>query len=204
MHRWFLIRLLPALVGVGLGASQLSCIDVQVPPPKSAKELVAKDLKVSEGTKVDMACTPSGVEICFDAKDNNCNGVLDEGCGVHTGVLQFMIAWNEPSADVDLRVTDTSGEEARIDETTGDGLRKDRDCPRSGECYGQNIENVYLETGEPKRGKYKVLVRLEDLSDAQPPVRVQLGVRIGPRTLSTTLELSPIAGSSEKTLEFSL
>src|SRR5262245_14798338 len=85
---------------------------LEVPPPKTADALAPKDVKTSEGIGLETACTPTGVEICFNARDDNCNGVIDEGCGVHTGILQFTIAWEAEEADVDLNVSDATGEQA--------------------------------------------------------------------------------------------
>jgi hypothetical protein len=178
------------------------CIEVPAPPPRDA--LSVRDVKVSEGVGLETACTPTGVEACFDARDNNCNGILDEGCGVHTGILQFMIAWEAAEADVDLNVYDTSGELARLGEATAGGLMKDRDCPRSGECQGQNVENVFLAEGDPHRGRYRVVVRLDKLNGAPVPVRVRLGARVGQRSFGMVVDLAPGAGVEEKSFEFTL
>src|SRR5262245_7499172 len=105
-----------AVSGFAALAGAIGCIEVAAPPPKDA--LSARDVQTSPGVGLETACTPTGVEICFDARDNNCNGVLDEGCGVHTGILQFMIAWESAEADVDLNVTDPGGELARLGEAT--------------------------------------------------------------------------------------
>lgn len=150
-----------------------------------------------------MACVPTGPERCFDAWDDNCNGIIDEGCGLRTGILQFTIAWDEPLADVDLNVTDPNGDVASVGEPTATGLLKDRDCPRP-ECEGQNVENVFLTEGAPKRGKYKVTVRLDKLGGATAPVAVRLGVRIGQRTLGARLALSPGADTETRTFEMTL
>ena len=193
------IRFVLAALTATLG---LACIEV--PPPKTAAPLAPRNIKSPEGEALDAACTPSGVEICFDARDNNCNGVIDEGCGVHTGVLQFAIAWDASEADVDLQVFDTQGEQARMGEATVDGLMKDRECPADGACYGQNIENVFLAEGEAKRGKYKVIVHLGDLNGATSPVKVQLGVRVGQKTYASSVQVSPGPSTQDKEFEFTL
>jgi tRNA (guanosine-2'-O-)-methyltransferase len=165
-----------------------ACIEVPKPPPKDALDVT--DVTASEGMQLDTTCTPSGVEMCFDALDNNCNGVIDEGCGLNTGVLQFTIAWQEASADVDLVVNGPEGDLARVDRPNQSGLLKDRDCPgNDNQCYGQNVENVFLAEGRPRRGRYRVLVRLEELNDSTAPIKVRLSARVGQRHFSSTVEL---------------
>jgi hypothetical protein len=174
---------------------------VPLPPPRDAVDI--KEMTVPEGVGLETTCTPTGPEICFDARDNNCNGLIDEGCGLHTGILQFVIAWEAPEADVDLNVTDPAGDLAHTggDPTTA-GLVKDRDCPHAGECQGQNVENVFLSEGEPRKGHYKVVVHLEKLNGANAPVRVRLGVRNGQKSYGMVMELSPGAGSEDKEFGF--
>ena len=151
---------------------------------------------------LDVACTPTGLETCFDAIDNNCNGAIDEGCGVRTGIIQFSIAWNDPTADVDLVVTDPSGDVARARETTETGLVKDRDCPgEADECQGQNTENVVLVHREVPRGTFRVLVRWNRLGEARPPLRVRVGARVGQRSYATVLELEGVGAERLMTFE---
>lgn len=135
-------------------------------------------------------CTPSGPELCFNATDDNCNGIIDEGCGLHTGLVQFAVAWDEARADVDLRVFDPNGELVEVGRPARSGLLKERDCPgRNNECRGQNLENVYLSDGDPLRGEYRVRIRLEALGGENPPVRVAFGARVGPKTYAQTVSL---------------
>jgi hypothetical protein len=196
------LQIAGAFVVLGGAALSEGCIEVAAPKAKDA--LSVRDLKAPDGATLETACTPSGVELCFDARDNNCNGVIDEGCGVHTGILQFTVAWNEENADVDLNVYDPNGDLAQRSQQTTAGLLKDRDCPRQVECGGQNVENVYLVDGDPKGGRYRVVVRLDKLNGAEPPVRVTLSARVGQRMFSMKVDLSPGAGTDEKSFEFTI
>ncbi len=189
--------LVPLLLAVASG-----CIE---PKSLGRDALSPREVTTPDGSELEQACTPSGVEQCFDAIDNNCNGVIDEGCGVHSGVLQFTIAWDGSDADVDLNVTDAGGELAQAGEPTLGGLLKDRDCPKSsGECMGQNVENVYLVESEPQRGRYRVVVRLEKLGTAAAPVKVHLGARVGQRAYGFHFDLSPGEKTAERAFEFTL
>lgn len=136
-------------------------------------------------------CVPVSYEVCNNALDDNCNGALEEGCGTPAGVVQFMIAWDAPQADVDLRVTDPNGELIETGRVARSGLLKGRDCPgRRQECAGVNLENVFLEGNKPPiRGTYRVSVALESLMGAQPPIWVNLSSRLGARRYAFEIRL---------------
>lgn len=139
---------------------------------------------------VDGPCVPSGPELCFNALDDNCNGLLDEGCGVRSGLVHFMAAWAEADVDVDLHVTDPGGEVAEVGHVSERGLTKQQDCPGGQSlCYGQNYESVYLEGEDPAPGVYEVRIRLDDLGSAEPPIAVRVGARLGDATSNTVIHL---------------
>ncbi len=151
-------------------------------------ELRPVSLDAFAGGVIERACASTGPELCFNARDDNCNGIIDEGCGVSTGIVQFAIAWEEESAQVDLLVTDPSGVLIETGVVSESGLMKERDCPEG--CYGQNLENVFLAGGgAPMRGRYEVKIRLTDVGAAVPPIRVVLGARVGSRSYALEMDL---------------
>jgi hypothetical protein len=136
------------------------------------------------------SCVAPGAETCFNALDDNCNGLVDEGCGLPGGPVTFSVAWEDRTADVDLLVTDPNGELVEVGRVSEGGLTKDRDCPgRQDARCSTNLEMVYLADKAPTSGRYEVTVRLERLGDDPPPVRASLGVRVGALTTSRWLRL---------------
>lgn len=142
-----------------------------------------------------------GPELCGNALDDNGNGLADEGCGTTTSAVSFLAAWDEPNADVDLRVTDPNGELVEVGRPTEAGLVRERDCPgRDGECRGKNLESVYQEQGEPASGKYVVRLLLVSLGGAEPPVRVHFSARLGARSYSASVSLTRVESDWQSVL----
>ena len=183
--RSFLPRSLdPGLVGVVLAAALAASCSSS--PPTEAR--APGEPSHSGFSRV---AVPTAPETCGNATDDNGNGLADEGCGLSTGLAQFLAAWEEESADVDLRVLDPNGELVDVGRPTKSGLVKERDCPgRKGDCGGQNLEVVYLEQGKLLRGDYRVRIRLVSLGGTEPPVSVRFAARIGYRSYGASFELT--------------
>lgn len=192
-----------ALAAVASWLALVAC-GPALPASAPGANLLAKNVVTSDGIVVTSACTPTGPELCFNATDDNCNGVIDEGCGVGTGVLQFVVAWGDSPADIDIAVTDPGG--AKVHKTNRQstyGLQLDKNCPEDG-CHGQNMENVFFEGNEPPRGKYLVEVRLVDPHGAELPVRAHLSARVGNRTFAMDLALTPGGVTEKQSFAFEL
>jgi tRNA (guanosine-2'-O-)-methyltransferase len=191
-----------ALAAVAVAACGAAPVAVE-PTPGAA--VVATHLSSKEGIALESACVASGTERCFDAVDDNCNGVIDEGCGIGTGLLQFTLAWGDSPADIDLIVTEPKGMKVyQGNRSSRSGLRLDRDCPGESGCHGQNIENIFLESGDPPRGRYTLEVKLTDLNNAETPVKVRLGARVGGQVFSAKIELLPGSTTDKKTFTFDI
>jgi hypothetical protein len=186
---------IPQILGVlcGLAASpSLSCAPPVAAKGAAAADFAASNLVAPEGAALEQACTPTGPEMCFNAVDDNCNGVIDEGCGLETGLLQFTIAWSAAAADVNLSIVAPGDEHLPNghERSTKSGFHLDRDCPGDDGCGGQNVENAYFDGAEPPRGSYVVEITLVDPHGAESPVQVHFGARLGPRTVGFDVSLA--------------
>jgi hypothetical protein len=57
-------------------------------------------------TQISIDCQPGTKETC-NAIDDDCNGVIDDGCGYSSGAVQVAIGW-DTDADIDMYVIDPS------------------------------------------------------------------------------------------------
>ena len=145
-------RLLSSCVAVALGAWALSgcvvrgrggvgvssTINVSPPPQVNATATFSANVSVPTGvTVIQQQCVQGSAEQC-NGLDDNCNGVIDEGCGYQTGNIQITAAWNSPS-DIDLHVLDPMGEEiyyAHRNSQSGGVLDRD-------DTTARGPENIY-------------------------------------------------------------
>lgn len=137
-----------------------------------------------------LSCEKIGLETCFDARDDDCDGLVDEGCGLPVSVLQIVVAWDDPATNLDLEVTDPRGEVAQVGEPTTLGLVRDRDCPGvESACGGQNVEVVTIDRDAVPEGRF--LVRLVRRWPANPkdPLVIRLGGHRGTVPLVGTITL---------------
>jgi len=136
----------PQTVGAGVSASAgFGGVSVRIQGPSI--------------TAMQHACSPNAPEAC-NGLDDNCNGVIDEGCGFASGNIQITLAWST-GADLDLYVTDPSGYTISYSRTRSpSGGHLDHDA--RGACVrsqgGATIENVYWNVPRPPPGPYVIEV----------------------------------------------
>jgi hypothetical protein len=177
---------------VVLTTAAFSCAGTSSPTPGSlaVNSLLATD-GVAPPLTLGRTCVPTGLETCFNATDDDCNGLVDEGCGLASGPLQIVVAWDDADADVDLDVVDPNGAQAEVGRTTALGLTKNRDCPGNGEeCGGQNLEMVVGVFDRVPLGRYRLSLLLKRPSQATRVVHVRIGGHVAHDALKGEVELS--------------
>jgi tRNA (guanosine-2'-O-)-methyltransferase len=188
---------------VTIAALWLAACGPSMPAKAPGTSVQATNLTPPPGTTLVQACTPTGPELCFNAIDDTCTGVIDEGCGVQTGTLQFAIAWSAATADVNITLVTPAHERVPNERTrsTASGFHLDRDCPADEGCNGQNVENIFFDGIQPPPGHYMVEITLVDPHGADAPVKVRFGARLGARTVGFDVDVAP-GDDAKKTFAF--
>ena len=181
-------RVLSSCVAVALGAWALSgCVvrgqgrigvqsNITVPTPVVTVPTITANVSVPTGvTVIQQQCIQGSAEQC-NGLDDNCNGVIDEGCGYQTGNIQVTAAWSS-SSDIDLHVIDPMNEEiyyAHRNSSSGGVL--DRDANAACSVAPPTVENVYW-SAQPPSGTYRIrLVAYDMCRTAATPVTLSIAV----------------------------
>jgi tRNA (guanosine-2'-O-)-methyltransferase len=152
--------------------------------PRGASVVNVRGLGV-EGAALSGACKKTGVERCFNATDDDCNGLVDEGCGLPDGDVALLAAWDDNPAALDWVLYLPGGKKLdKVSKRTG-AFRYVKDCPES--CFGQNVDAIVSSEGTPARGTYRAELRLKTAVGAEMPVHVHLALRFGSRVESAEL-----------------
>ncbi|MEQ8461923.1 MAG: MopE-related protein [Sandaracinaceae bacterium] len=134
-------------------------VQATTPPPPTATATISVNTPAAGAgvTIVDGYCNPNQPEVC-NGLDDNCNGVIDEGCGYSTGNIQITLAWGT-GADLDLYVTDPMGYTISYqNRQSPSGGHLDQDA--RGACNRRQadntVENVYFDSPQPPSGQYVI------------------------------------------------
>jgi tRNA (guanosine-2'-O-)-methyltransferase len=147
--------------GFGCAAQPKPLATTQPPPPVQPPPTtgVARTASVHAGVdEISIDCQPGAKETC-NAIDDDCNGVIDDGCGYSTGAVQVTMGW-DTGADIDMYITDPSGSPLYYNEQhRKSALGGQMDHDARGDCRREQqnpqIENAYWPAPAPS-GSYEI------------------------------------------------
>jgi len=189
------VALFQALVGCvvtprGQFQGTVTTVTPQPQPVQQTSTLTATVSVPTGVIAVEQACVPGAPEQC-NGLDDNCNGVIDEGCGYQTGNIQVTAAWSS-SSDIDLHVIDPNGEEIYYGHrNSASGGILDRDANAACSVSPPTVENVYWPANPPS-GQYRVRAVAYDMcGSGNTPVTLSIAVGgriVGAYTLNFTYD----------------
>lgn len=151
------------------------------PPPPTGVAVRVQSPVLSAGvTVLDASCHPNAAEVC-NGLDDNCNGVIDEGCGYQSGNIQITLAWGT-GADLDMYVTDPYGHTISYQNRqspTGGVLDHDARGACNPNQANNTIENVYWNSPQPPSGQYRIEVHYWGDCGAAGVTQATLSIAVG-------------------------
>lgn len=187
------------------------------PTTETAREVVPEDempqvieppvlvsiVPIATAREIPRDCRHPVEETC-NAIDDDCDGVIDDGCGYGTGFIQVTISW-DTGADIDLYVTGPLGDTLSFQRpSTPSGARVDHsgrgDCGSS--MPNARIENIRWVGTRPAGGIYEVEVRYwGECITGGGPTNVTVSVAVG-RQIAGQYVQSLLPGERIRVLRF--
>ncbi len=153
-------------------------------PTPTFNTAVTANVAVPAGVQVLQAqCQPGTQEAC-NGLDDNCNGVIDEGCGYSGGNIQITAAW-QTASDIDLHVIEPTGAELYYAQrSSASGGVLDHDANAACRIAPPTVENVYWNAPQPPSGTYQIRLVAYDMCGV-PNTPTTLSISVGGRVIGT-------------------